>query len=174
MSKKYQNFIGGEWVDSNSGETFTNRNPANWEELVGVFPKSNKEDVDKAVKTARKAYDNWRLVPVPERGEIMKKAGDIMTNRKEEIAQLMTREMGKVLAETRGDTQEGIDTAYYAFGESRRLFGHTVPSEMPNKFNMTTRIPIGVAGLITPWNFANGNSYMEIISCLNLRQHSGF
>jgi len=153
MTKQFKNFIGGEWVDSFSGETFENRNPANWDEIVGVFPKSNEEDVNQAVKAARKAFDSWRLVPAPERGEIMKKAGDIMSARKEEISRLMTREMGKVLVETRGDTQEGIDTAYYAFGESRRLFGRTVPSELPNKFNMTTRIPIGVAGIISPWNF---------------------
>ncbi|MCH8124470.1 aldehyde dehydrogenase family protein [candidate division KSB1 bacterium] len=153
MTKQFKNFIGGEWVDSFSGETFENRNPANWDEIVGVFPKSNEEDVNKAVEAARKAFDSWRLVPAPERGEIMKKAGDIMSARKEEISRLMTREMGKILAETRGDTQEGIDTAYYAFGESRRLFGRTVPSELPNKFNMTTRIPIGVAGIISPWNF---------------------
>ncbi len=153
MNKRFKNFIDGEWVDSCSGETFENRNPANWDEVVGVFPNSNEEDVNKAVKAAKKAFDSWRLVPAPERGEIMKKAGDIMSARKEEISRLMTREMGKILAETRGDTQEGIDTAYYAFGESRRLFGHTVPSELPNKFNMTTRIPIGVAGIISPWNF---------------------
>ncbi len=153
MSKVYKNFINGEWVDSSSGETFENRNPANWDEVIGTFPKSTKEDVDRAVQAAKKAFEEWRLVPAPQRGEIMKRAGDIMVARKEEIARLMTREMGKVLAETRGDVQEGIDTAYYAFGEGRRMFGHTVPSELPNKFNMTTRMPIGVAGLITPWNF---------------------
>lgn len=153
MGKEYKNFINGEWVDSSSGERFENRNPARWDEVIGTFPKSTKEDVDRAVQAARKAYKEWRLVPAPQRGEIMKKAGDIMVERKEEIARLMTREMGKVLAETRGDVQEGIDTAYYAFGEGRRMFGHTVPSELPNKFNMTTRMPIGVAGLITPWNF---------------------
>ncbi len=153
MAKKFQNFINGKWVDALSGETFENRNPANWEEVVGVFPKSSKADVELAVKSARGAFDTWRLVPAPERGEIMKKAGDLMVERKEEIAQQMTREMGKVISETRGDTQEGIDTAYYAFGEGRRLFGATVPSELRNKFNMTVRQPIGVAGLITPWNF---------------------
>ncbi|NOY78944.1 MAG: aldehyde dehydrogenase family protein, partial [Calditrichaeota bacterium] len=153
MADIYKNFINGEWVGSKSGETFENRNPANWDEIVGIFPKSSKEDVDLAVKAAKKAFNEWRLVPAPVRAEIMKKAGDIMVERKEEISRLMTREMGKVIAETRGDTQEGIDTAYYAFGEGRRLFGHTVPSELPNKFNMTMRIPIGVAGVISPWNF---------------------
>jgi aldehyde dehydrogenase (NAD+) len=153
MSTKYQNYIDGKWVDALSGETFENRNPANWEEVVGVFPKSGKEDVEAAVKSAREAFDNWRLTPAPKRGEIIKKVGDLLTERKEEIARNMTREMGKVLDETRGDVQEGIDTAYYAANEGRRLFGHTVPSELPNKFNMSIRIPVGVAGIITPWNF---------------------
>ncbi|RMF58478.1 MAG: aldehyde dehydrogenase family protein [Calditrichaeota bacterium] len=153
MSAKYQNFIGGKWVDAVSGEVFENRNPANWDEVIGTFPKSGKEDVDLAVKSAREAFDAWRLTPAPVRGNIIKKAGDLLVARKEEIAKNMTREMGKVLAETRGDVQEGIDTAYYAASEGRRLFGHTVPSELPNKFNMSMRIPIGVAGIITPWNF---------------------
>ncbi len=151
--KKYQNFINGRWCDAKSGQVFDNRNPAKWDELVGTFPKSGKEDVDEAVKAARKAFDAWRLVPAPKRGDILKKVGDLMVARKEEIARLMTREMGKVLMETRGDVQEGIDTAYYAASEGRRLFGHTVPSELPNKFNMSLRVPIGVAGIVTPWNF---------------------
>lgn len=153
MSTKYQNHIDGKWVNALSGETFENRNPANWEEVVGVFPKSGKEDVEAAVKSARAAFDNWRLTPAPKRGEIIKKVGDLLTERKEEIARNMTREMGKVLDETRGDVQEGIDTAYYAASEGRRLFSHTVPSELPNKFNMSIRLPVGVAGIITPWNF---------------------
>ena len=153
MSKKFQNLINGKWVDAKSGKTFENRNPANWDELIGTFPKSGKEDVDEAVRCARAAFEKWRLVPAPKRGEIMRKAGDLMVTRKEELARQMTREMGKVLTETRGDVQEGIDTAYYASSESRRLFGHTVPSELPDKFNMAIRVPIGVAGVVTPWNF---------------------
>ena len=151
--KKYQNFINGKWVDAKSGRVFENRNPANWDEVIGTFPKSGKEDVDEAVKAARVAFERWRLVPAPKRGDILKKVGDIMVARKEEIAQTMTREMGKVLLETRGDVQEGIDTAYYAASEGRRLFGATVPSELPNKFNMAIRVPVGVAGVVTPWNF---------------------
>ncbi|MBF8297120.1 MAG: Aldehyde Dehydrogenase, partial [Bacteroidetes bacterium] len=147
------NYIDGKWVDAKSGKTFENRNPANWDELIGTFPLSGKEEVDEAVKAARCAFESWRLVPAPKRGDILKKVGDIMTARKEEIANQMTREMGKVLLETRGDVQEGIDTAYYAASEGRRLFGHTVPSELPNKFNMAMRVPIGVAAIITPWNF---------------------
>lgn len=153
MSKKYQNFVNGEWVDARSGQTFENRNPANWNEVLGTFPKSGAEDVEAAVKSAREAFDAWRLRPAPERGDIIKRAGDIMRERKQDIARNMTREMGKVLAETMGDVQEGIDTAYYAASEGRRMFGHTVPSELPNKFNMSIRQPIGVAGIITPWNF---------------------
>ena len=153
MAKKFQNFINGKWVDAKSGKTFENRNPANWDEMVGTFPKSGKEDVEEAVNAARVAFEKWRLVPAPARGDIMRKVGDLMVERKEELARQMTREMGKVLAETRGDVQEGIDTAYYASSEGRRLFGHTVPSELPNKFNMAMRVPIGVAGVVTPWNF---------------------
>src|SRR5271169_5568847 len=151
--KKYQNFIKGKWVDAKSGKTFENRNPANWDELVGTFPKSSKEDVLEAVNAAKTAFEKWRLVPAPKRGDVLKKVGDIMVAKKEEIARTMTREMGKVLLETRGDVQEGIDTAYYASSEGRRLFGKTVPSELPNKFNMALRVPIGVAGVVTPWNF---------------------
>jgi aldehyde dehydrogenase (NAD+) len=153
MAKQYKNFINGKYIDSRSGRTFENRNPADWEEILSTFPKSTKEDIDDAVRAARAAYEKWRLVPAPKRGDIMRKVGDIMVARKEELARIMTKEMGKVLLETRGDVQEGIDTAYYAATEGRRLFGHTVPSELPNKFNMAIRMPIGVAGIITPWNF---------------------
>lgn len=153
MSKKYQNFIAGRWVDALSGKTFENRNPANWDEIVGIFPKSAKEDVDAAVSAARRAFDSWRLVPAPKRGDILRRVGDLMVQHKEDLARQMTREMGKVLTETRGDVQEGIDTAYYAATEGRRLFGHTVPSELQDKFNMAIRVPIGVAGVVTPWNF---------------------
>ncbi len=151
--KKYQNFINGKWVDAKSGEVFDDRNPANWDEVIGTFPRSSKEDVGSAVKAAKEAFDSWRLVPAPKRGDIVRKAGDIMTARKEEIAREMTREMGKVLDETRGDVQEGIDTAYYAASEGRRLFGVIAPSELSDKFNMAVRVPVGVCGLITPWNF---------------------
>jgi aldehyde dehydrogenase (NAD+) len=153
MAQNFQNFIAGKWMDAKSGKTFENRNPANWDEIVGIFPRSGKEDVDAAVSAARKAFEQWRLVPAPKRGDMLRKVGDLLTDRKEDLARQMTREMGKVLTETRGDVQEGIDTAYYAASEGRRLFGHTVPSELPNKFNMSLRVPIGVAGIVTPWNF---------------------
>jgi aldehyde dehydrogenase (NAD+) len=153
MAKAFQNYINGRWVDAASGKRFENRNPANWDEVIGTFPKSGKEDVEAAVRAARAAFESWRLVPAPKRGDILKAVGDLMVARKEELARQMTREMGKVLAETRGDVQEGIDTAYYAASEGRRLFGHTVPSELRDKFNMAVRVPVGVAGVITPWNF---------------------
>jgi aldehyde dehydrogenase (NAD+) len=153
MAKRFRNFINGKWAEAKSGKTFENRNPASWDKVIGVFPRSGKEDVDAAVKAARTAFEKWRLVPAPKRGDIMRRAGDLLVARKEELARQMTREMGKVLVETRGDVQEGIDTAYYAATEGRRLFGHTAPSELSNKFNMALRVPIGVAGIITPWNF---------------------
>lgn len=153
MAEKFQNFINGRWQDAKSGQTFENRNPANWDDVVGTFPKSGPEDVDAAVAAAKQAFDGWRLTPAPKRGDILRKVGDLMVARKEEIAREMTREMGKVLAETRGDVQEGIDTAYYASSEGRRLFSHTAPSELANKFAMAIRMPIGVAGIVTPWNF---------------------
>jgi alpha-ketoglutaric semialdehyde dehydrogenase len=149
----YKNYIGGEWVSSASGQGVENRNPANTDDLVGIFPASTKEDVDRAVEAAKTAFDSWRLTPAPKRAEILYRAAEILLQRKEDIARDMTREMGKVLAETRGDVQEAIDMTYLMAGEGRRLFGQTTPSELPNKFAMSVRSPIGVCGLITPWNF---------------------
>ncbi len=153
MAEVFKNYINGKWVDAKSGKTFENRNPANWDDIIGIFPKSGPEDVEEAVRAARKAYQSWRLVPPPKRADIIKKAADLLVQRKEEIAREMTREMGKILLETRGDVQEGIDTGYYAAGEGRRLFSYTTTSELPNKFAMAIRLPVGVAGVITPWNF---------------------
>src|SRR5687768_7481827 len=153
MAKKFQNFIGGQWVDAKSGGTFENRSPANAKDLIGTFPRSTAEDLEAAVASAQKGFELWRRTPAPLRGDVLRRVGDLLTERKEEIARAMTREMGKVLNETRGDVQEGIDTAYYAAVEGRRLFGHTVPSELRNKWAMSYRRPIGVVGLITPFNF---------------------
>jgi aldehyde dehydrogenase (NAD+) len=149
----FKNFINGEWKDSKSGKYTENRNPANNEDLIGYFPASTTDDVEEAIKAAKEALKKWRLVPAPKRGDVLKVVGDIMLERKDEISFEMTREMGKVFAETKGDTQEGIDTAYYAASEGRRLFGLNAPSELPNKMNLSFRVPIGVAGIITPWNF---------------------
>src|SRR6201994_4507959 len=152
-AKIYKNFIGGEWAESRSGQTYENLNPADTRDVIGVFQRSDKRDVDDAVSAAKKAFERWRLVPAPRRAEIIFRAAEILTERKEEYARMMTREMGKVLKETRGDVQEAIDTAYYMAGEGRRLFGATVPSELPNKFAMAVRMPFGVCGMIAPWNF---------------------
>jgi alpha-ketoglutaric semialdehyde dehydrogenase len=151
--KIYKNFINGEWVESVTGEAFENVNPANRNDLVGMFPKSDSEDVDKAVAAAKEAYKSWRLMPAPKRGEILFRAARLLQERKETLAEDMTREMGKVLAETRGDVQEAIDMTFYMAGEGRRQFGQTMPSELSNKACMTMRSPIGVCALITPWNF---------------------
>ncbi|MEO8726645.1 MAG: aldehyde dehydrogenase family protein [Acidobacteriaceae bacterium] len=152
-AKEYKNFIAGEWVASHSGKTFDNLNPADTRDVVGTFARSNADDVNDAVTAAKLAFESWRLVPAPKRAEIIFRAGEILTQRKEQYAQEMTREMGKVLMETRGDVQEAIDTAYYMAGEGRRLVGQTVPSEMPSKFAMAVRVPVGVIGMIAPWNF---------------------
>ncbi len=153
MTKTFQNFIGGRWVAPTSGAHFENRNPADTRDLIGQFPLSDAADVAAAVASAKRGFELWRRTPAPARGDVLRRVGEIMVARKEELADLMTREMGKPLAETRGDVQEGIDTAFYAATEGRRLFGHTVPSELRNKWAMSFRRPIGVAGIITPFNF---------------------
>jgi acyl-CoA reductase-like NAD-dependent aldehyde dehydrogenase len=152
-TREYTNYIDGKWVKSGTGKAFENRNPANDDDLVGLFQDSDASDVDAAVDAASKAYEKWRLVPAPKRAEYLYKVGEILKRRKDEMAREMTREMGKVVDETKGDIQEAIDMAYLAAGEGRRLFGVTTPSELHNKFNMAVRMPLGVAGLITPWNF---------------------
>jgi aldehyde dehydrogenase (NAD+) len=149
----FKNFINGEWVESRSGKAYENRNPANTDELIGMFVSSTVEDVNAAVDAAKEAYKTWRLVPAPKRAEILFRAAELLLQRKEEFSKDMTREMGKVLAESRGDVQEAIDMTYYMAGEGRRLFGQTTPSELPNKFAMSVRQSIGVCGMITPWNF---------------------
>jgi alpha-ketoglutaric semialdehyde dehydrogenase len=151
--KLFKNYINGEWVEPRSGKAIEDRNPANIDELVGMFPASGADDVAAAVEAAKKAYKRWRLTPAPKRAEILFRAAEILVGRKEDYAREMTREMGKVLAETRGDVQEAIDMTYLMAGEGRRQFGHTAPSELPDKFAMAVRSPIGVAGMITPWNF---------------------
>ena len=150
---KYQNLIGGEKLPAQSGKTFLNVNPADHSDVVGEFAASGADDVALAVAAAKKAFTTWRLVPAPKRAEILHRAGYLLSVRKEQYAREMTREMGKVLAETRGDVQEAIDEAFYVAGEGRRLFGQTTPSELQNKFAMSVRMPVGVVGLITPWNF---------------------
>jgi alpha-ketoglutaric semialdehyde dehydrogenase len=153
IMKKFRNFIGGEWVAPSSGEYFENRNPADIDDIVGHFPLSTLQDVDAAVSSAARGFQMWRRTPAPARGDVLRRVGDILSERKEEIADIMTREMGKPLAETRGDVQEGIDTAYYAATMGRQLWGKTVPSELRDKWAMSFRRPIGICGIITPFNF---------------------
>ncbi len=153
MGQLFKNYIGGKWVGARSGKTFSNLNPANTDDLVGRFPLSDSKDINLAVVAAKKAYASWNEVPLPERGDIIMRARDILIRDKQELAKHMTREMGKVLKETLGDVQEAIDMAGFIAGEGRRLYGETTPSELANKFCMTVRAPIGVCGLITPWNF---------------------
>ena len=151
--KKFKNYINGEWVEPVEGKYFQNISPANREDIIGEFADSNQEDVNNAVAAARAAFKLWSRMPAPKRGDIIKKAGDIFVRRKKELAEIMTREMGKPTFETEGDVQEAIDTAYYSASETRRLFGFTAPSEMENKMNLSFRTPIGVCGIITAWNF---------------------
>lgn len=150
---KCNNYINGQWSSATSAATLESRNPADKRELIATFARSIAIDVDAGVASARKAYHSWRKVPAPKRAEYIFKVGELLLQHKEELAQLMSREMGKPLTEARGDVQEGIDCAFYSAGEGRRLFGQTTPSEMPNKFAMTVRMPVGVCALITPWNF---------------------
>jgi aldehyde dehydrogenase (NAD+) len=151
-TKTFRNYIAGEWVDAASGETFDSVSPADGETL-GRFPRSGAEDADRAVAAAKDAYEDWRLVPAPRRGEILFRFARLVEEHKRELTDLMTHEMGKVKAEAGGDVQEAIDMSYYMAGEGRRLWGQTTPSELPDKFNMSVRMPIGVVGVITPWNF---------------------
>ncbi|NJL56957.1 aldehyde dehydrogenase family protein, partial [bacterium] len=147
-----KNYIAGGWVEANNGELFATHDPAT-EVLIGRAALSTPADVDAAVQAAQSAYESWRLMPAPRRGEILFTVARVLEERKDDLARLMTQEMGKVLAETRGDVQEAIDMAYYMGGEGRRLMGYTAPVEMENKFGMALRDSVGVVGLITPWNF---------------------
>jgi aldehyde dehydrogenase (NAD+) len=153
MTRDFGNFIGGEWIDAASGETFESRNPADRTEVLGTFAKGGAADVDRAVQAAKGAYHDWMLTPVPERADYVLRVALLLEERKEELSETMTREMGKTLKESRADVQEGIDFAHYMAGEGRRFFGNTMPSELRSKFYMTVRHPVGVVGLITPWNF---------------------
>jgi hypothetical protein len=170
-TKVYKNFIDGEWVESSTGETFENRNPADTRDVVGIFQKSAKADVDAAVEAASRAFAKWRLVPAPRRAEIVFRAAEMLLERKEEYSRDMTREMGKILKETRGDTQEAIDTAYYFAGEGRRMFGPTTPSELPNKFAMAVTNSDRSVRHDHAVEFPHGHSVVETAARHRLRQH---
>ena len=162
----YHNFIDGSWVPSVSGDVFENRNPTKTQDLIGVFQKSTRDDAERAIEAARRAYDHWRLVPAPRRAELLFRAAQLIAERKEALARDMTREMGKVLDETRGDVQEAIDMTFFMAGEGRRQYGQTVPSELRDKFAMSIRQPLGVCAVITPWNFPMAIPSWKIIPAL--------
>jgi len=164
--KTYHNYIGGEWVKSSSGEWFENVNPADTTDIIGRFPKSNEDDVKKAVAAAKAASVKWRRTPAPKRAELLFKLAEHLRDNKEAYTRDMTREMGKVLKEAGGDVQEAIDCTYYTAGEGRRLHGFTTPAEMPNKFAMCVRQPVGICGLITPFNFPMAIPSWKLIPAL--------
>src|SRR6059058_3393906 len=164
--KTYHNFINGRWTPSRSDEWLENRNPADTRDVVGRFPRSIEEDVDEAIAAAAKAFDPWRHTPAPRRAEILFRVGEILIRNKQKYTADMTREMEKVLKEAGGDVQEAIDCTYYAAGEGRRLHGFTTPAEMPNKFAMCVRQPVGLCGLITPWNFPMAIPSWKLIPAL--------
>jgi aldehyde dehydrogenase (NAD+) len=162
----YHNFIGGQWVPAASGETFEDRNPADTSDIVGRFARSSRDDVRRAIEAARDAYETWRLTPAPKRADILYRAGQLLVERKEVFARDMTREMGKILDETRGDVQEAIDMTFFMAGEGRRQHGQTAPSELRDKFAMSIRQPVGVCGIITPWNFPMAIPSWKILPAL--------
>ncbi len=165
-TKTFHNYIGGEWTKSASGESFENLNPADTTDIIGRFPKSNEEDVNRAVEAAKNAATKWRRTPAPKRAEILFRLGEILRANKDRFTREMTREMGKVTKEAGGDVQEAIDCTYYTAGEGRRLHGFTTPAEMPNKFAMCVRQPVGVCGLITPFNFPMAIPSWKLIPAL--------
>ncbi len=164
--KTYHNFIAGEWVPSAGGETFENVNPADTHDVIGRFPLSTREDANAAVNAAQEAFAHWKHTPAPRRAELLFRLGEILIRDKETLAADMTREMGKVLKEAGGDVQEAIDCTYYTAGEGRRLHGFTTPAEMPNKFAMCVRQPVGLCGLITPWHFPMAIPSWKLIPAL--------
>ena len=164
--KTYYNYIGGEWVKSSSSDWFENVNPADSNDVVGRFPLSNEHDVNQAVAAAKAAARRWKKTPAPKRAEILFRLGDIIRKNKDRYATEMTREMGKVLKETGGDVQEAIDCTFYTAGEGRRLHGFTTPAEMPNKFAACVRQPVGICGLITPFNFPMAIPSWKLIPAL--------
>lgn len=163
---RYKNLIKGKWVEAASGSYFPKKNPANAEDIIGEFPETNAEEVDAAVEAARLAYQAWRLFPAPKRAEILFRAAERLAREKDSLARDMTREMGKVLKEAQGDVQEAIDMTYFLAGEGRRLHGHTTPSELQEKFMMSTRVPLGVVAAITPWNFPMAIPSWKLIPAL--------
>src|SRR5262245_31721454 len=153
MPETFKNFIAGQWTAPSTGDYFENRNSADGNDVIGLFPRPGPDDLQRAVASAQKGFAAWSRTPAPIRGQVLQRVGQLLVERKAAIARAMTREMGKVLTETAGDVQEGVDTAFHAATEGRRSFVRVVPSELRNKWAMSYRRPIGIAGLITPFNF---------------------
>jgi aldehyde dehydrogenase (NAD+) len=166
MVERFKNYIDGKWVESAGGQTFPSINPADKSEVIGDFPRSDHRDVDRAVEAARRRYPAWRGLPAPKRAEVLFRAAELLLREKEDLAVLMTKEMGKVLKESRGDVQEAIDMAYFIAGEGRRLLGETTPSELSDKLAMSVRVPVGVVAAITPWNFPLAIPVWKLIPAL--------
>ncbi len=164
--ENYRLFIDGSWINSASGETFESDNPAKPKQILGIFQKGCKEDVDRATEAAEKALRRWRETPAPKRGLVLLRAAQLLRKNKERLAKEMTMEMGKVIEESRGDVQEAVDITEYMAAEGRRLFGSTTPSEMKKKLCFTMRLPIGICGLITPWNFPMAIPAQKIMTAL--------
>jgi aldehyde dehydrogenase (NAD+) len=165
MVEPYKMYINGEWVNSGSGDKFRRVNPSTLEP-IGEFQKGREMDVEAAVDAAEDAFESWSETPAPKRGEILFKAGQLLQQNKEELARFITMEMGKVLAEARGDVQEAIDMTFLMAGEGRRLFGKTTTSELKDKFSMAVRRPVGIVGVITPWNFPMAIPSWKILPAL--------
>ncbi len=164
-TKKLRNHINGKWLESR-GSFIKDLNPADTSDVVAHVPVSTEAEVDEAVHAAEEAYEGWRLTPAPVRGEILFRAAELLQENKKTLGALVTREMGKILAEGLGDVQEAIDMAFYMAGEGRRLTGETMPSELPSKDCKTFREPIGVFALITPWNFPTAIPAWKIFPAL--------
>ena len=149
----YQNFIGGEWIKSSASKSAPNVNPANTDDVIGDIPLATREEARRAVEAAAEAFAKWRSTPAPTRGRIVAQAARLLEKNKEELAQTLTREEGKTIAESRGELQRSINVAEFCAGESRRLTGETIPSELPLNFAYTIKQPLGVVACVTPWNF---------------------
>src|SRR5687768_18330041 len=149
----YRNFIGGKWIESASTRTAQNINPANTDDVLGTIRQATREEARTAVEAAAKAFRGWRATPAPARGRIVLKAARLLEENKEELAQLLTQEEGKTIAGSRGELQRSINVAEFCAGESRRMTGETIPSELPLNFAYTIKEPHGVVACITPWNF---------------------
>jgi alpha-ketoglutaric semialdehyde dehydrogenase len=153
MPETFRNFIGGEWVSAQSGATFDKRNPADTDEIVATFQKSDADDTREAIAAAKAAQPAWAAMPAPKRGEVLYRAANILESRADQVAREMTREEGKTLPEARGEVGRAINILRYVGGEGARLGGQHAPSERDRVFIQTRRRPLGVVGLITPWNF---------------------